>query len=87
MLEHERFDVTQQLPQLFKPYLRVLVYTSKFTLAEHELFDSSERSMFVIGVMNMWGLGEVELGVRFLPVHGRFPVCFDFEKVGLGYLR
>ena len=59
MLEHERFDVTQQLPQLLKPHLRILVHTHEFTLSERKLLDRRERATFVKGVINMRCLREV----------------------------
>lgn len=76
MLKHEGPDVLQQLPQLLEPCLRVLVHFCQRTLPEHEFLDGGERAVFVIGVVNVWGLGEVQLGVRFLPVHGRATVGF-----------
>ena len=69
MLKHEQLDIPQQLPQLLEPRLRVLVHFREFGLAEHELPDRSERTLLVIGVVNVWGLGEVQLRVRFLPIH------------------
>ena len=87
MFEHERFDMTQQLPQLLELHLRVLVYLREFTLTERELLDRSEHAILVKGVMDMWGLGKVQLGVRFRPVHACALMSFDFKKVRLRYLR
>ena len=83
----ERFDVTQQLPQLLELHLCVLVHLREFTLTERELLDRSEHAVFVKGVMDMWGLGEVQLGVRFRPVHACALMSFDFKKVRLRHLR
>ena len=83
----ERFDVTQQLPQLLELHLRVLVYLREFTLTERELLDRSEHAILVKGVMDMWGLGKVQLGVRFRPVHACALMGFYFEKVSLRHMR
>lgn len=68
MFKHEGLDMAQQLLQLFKPLLRILFYVCKFPLADRELFDTGECTVFVKSVVNVWGLGKVQLGVRSWPV-------------------
>ena len=63
VLEHERSDVTQQLPQFLEPLLCALVHICEVTLAERELLDRSEITVLVKGMMNVWGLGEEQLGI------------------------
>jgi len=65
MFEHKWLDITQQLPQLFEPNLRSLVCFHELTLAECKLLDVRECVVFVISVMNVRGLGKVQLGVHF----------------------
>jgi len=78
MFEYERLDVTQQLPELLKLHLRILVDLHKFTLTERELLNRRERAVLVKTVMNVWGLGEVELGINFRPIQARAAVGFNF---------
>lgn len=86
MFEHERLDITQQLPQFLEPLLRILVHFHKLTLTEHKFLDRSERATFVKGVINVWSLGEVELGIRVRPLKVCAAMGFDFEKVRLRHL-
>jgi hypothetical protein len=86
MFEHERLTVTQQLPQLLEPLLRILVYAHELTPTEHELLDRGELPILVKGEMYVWSLGEVELGVRILPMQVRFSAGLNFDKVRLRYL-
>ena len=87
MFEHERLNVTQQLPQLLEPHLRILVYVHELTFTENELLDGGEYPIFMKGVMNVRSVGEVQLGVRLRPVQVSAVVGLDFNKVCLRHLR
>jgi len=87
MFEHEGLNVTQQLPQFFEPCLRTIVYANELALTECELLDRVECASFVKGVMNVWGLREVELRVRPWPFQLWCVVGFYLQKVRLRHLR
>jgi len=87
MFEHERSNATQQLPQLLEPHLRIFVYVLELTFTEHELLDRGEGPALVKGVMNVWSLGEVQLGVRLRPVQVSSVVGLDLDEVCLRHPR
>lgn len=86
MFEHERLNVTQQLPQLLEPHLRTPVYVHELTLTEHELLDRGKYPISVEGVMNVWSLGKVELRVCLRPFQVWVAVGLDFNEMRLRHI-
>ena len=87
MFTHERLNVNQQLPQLLEPLLRLLVYLCGHVLTKPELLYGGKRAIFMKGVVDVWNVGEIELGVRCRPLQTRPAVGLDFEQVRLRHIR
>ena len=65
---HPRLDLSQYLPELFETRLRPALDRDKVSLSNLTLCDREKSSATVDGEVMVGCLGEVELGIRVLPV-------------------